>query len=253
MCRWMFAYGREKIAKKATRNRRSRKFNRSRKTTTIIPTTYTGLCYDNNGLFNQVLNSRSAEFPNNTDGFGLAVLVGGEWLEYRSMDLPSHAPNVRSWLGMADVANPQMFMAHLRSNTRARLESTAAHTHPYVIRGKRKTVSVLMNGYIEYKGMRENITDTQLLAEKIDTRVNSRNESLDKTVIRILRSTREKFRMTLAVVVTEPGKSPKHYVFRGMNWDTDPPSLYHSVRSGIYASETLYDGGDWKIVPAVRI
>jgi len=254
MCRWIFVYkstGKERIAPRGTRNRRSRKVNRSRKTTTTT-TTYTGLCYDNNGLFNQVLDSRSAEFPNNTDGLGMAALVGNAWLEYKSMDLPDHAPNVRSWISMATAAKPRMFMAHLRSNTRDGMESTTAHTHPYVIHGKRKTVSVLMNGYVGYTKLRDNITDTQYLAEKICARVNAKNEPLGKTVDSILRATREKFRMTLGVVVTEPGKSPKHYVVRGMNWDTDPPTLYHSVRAGIYASETLYDGGDWNIVPAVR-
>jgi predicted glutamine amidotransferase len=234
------------------RTRRRKRLNRTLKSKSISARTYTALCYDNNGLFNQVLDSRSEEFPNNTDGFGLAALVGNEWMEYRTMSLPMHAPNVRSWLGLVNAAKPKLFMAHLRANTRSGMDPTVDHTHPYVIRGKRKTVSVVMNGYVEYTGLRENITDTQLLAERICARVNAKTEPLGKSVEHILRTTREKFRMTLAVVVTEPGKSPTHYVIRCMNWDTEPPTLYHSKRSGIYASETLYDERDWVEVPVIR-
>ena len=256
MCRWMFVYGKERKERKTrarshTRKRRSTR--RSTASTASTTPTYTSLCYDNNGLFNQVMDSQSTEFPNNTDGFGLDALVRNDWLEYRSMHLPSRAPKIRSWLRMVDLAKPRMVLGHLRANTRTGMVSTTAHTHPYVIHGKRKTVTVVMNGYIDgYADRKNNVTDTHILAERLCEKVNRRNESLQRTVDETLRSIRKKFRMTLAVVVTEKGKAPKHYVTRCMNWDTEPPTLYHSKTAGIYASETLYDGGDWKIVPITR-
>ena len=262
MCRWIFSYKSSnhvstKVvntrAKRTKANYSRKRIRRNRRIRPPPRPTYTAMCYDNNGLFNQVLDSRSTEFPNNTDGFGMTALIGNEWTEFRSMDLPNNAPNLRSWLRLVDAAKPRMFIGHLRANTVARLDSNVAHTHPYVIQGKHKTVSVMMNGYIDgYADKPRNVTDTLVLGKQICERVNSHNESLKNSIDGILRNIQTDFRMTLCVVVTEPGKSPKHYVSRCINWDTEPPTLYHSRKTGIYASETLYDGGDWELVPVTR-
>lgn len=262
MCRWMFVYKSPNRVDRVdrvvgTRHRRSRRTKtRRRRVCTAATTTptYSSLCYDNNGLFNQALGSRSKELPDNTDGFGVAALIGNEWEDYRSMIIPDHDPNIRSWLRAAEAEKPRLFVGHLRANNVKGLRSGVTHTHPYIIHGKHKSVMVVMNGYIDgYTGTRKNTTDTQILAKQICKRVNGNNESLDTSINTILQNIHTDFRMTLCVVVTEPEKPPKHYVGRCMNWDTTPPTLYHSPRAGVYASETLYSGGDWKIVPATRI
>jgi len=279
MCRWFMRYSGGTARLKRTIRRIGGRTNVRRTTaqrTNVRRTATRGsayrsivdLFYQDNGLFEQTMNSRSKEFKNNMDGFGIAAVVGRDLHQYRSMQIPHNDPNVKSWIRLLDGSAPSVVVGHIRANSFPGQPSHLGHTHPMCHHTPNFTCMVTVNGLIKYPDLNQGETDTQRFARGIFKTIEQATDggrnvrfNLESEMTDILEKIKYDFRMTMAIVLIRNNRTtganganpiPLYYVARATNCSVEPQTLYHHKDMKLYASETLFASKGWKSVPIQR-